>query len=451
MKKSKLTICLIILALTLCLPLLSACQRKIRLTTPTDIAFQINQDTGKQLLVTEENIYASGYSFYFSTIYDKEDTSNFLRYDESKNYLDVTDYFKNSQTYYFFVKYKGSGNYIDSYSSNVESYTIQNKLDAPTLSLNGTTLTWTKITGAKYYSVYSIIDNSEEAVTGAQSISETTFDLSTYLNSKINSGLDKQISFLVFCNQNGNNLRSVNSNFVNYNSHLQLSVPTNFAISISNGEHILSWISVKNATKYSVKINTTTILEVVEGDYAISNGVISLNVESYFSELGDYYFSVKSVGVGNFISSDFCAQIKYTFTKKLSTPTNFSYTEGMNENTVEFFWDSVENAISYSLYINDSKFIPSNGSGVESSIVINSITLTYENLSISTIQDLGSFVIQVQADGYSYYLASAKTNMVSYKKRSTLLASPNIIDDSENYQLSWNKVDSAKEYQISII
>ena len=198
--------------LILSAPFFGGCQVIIQLNEPSFVNFQINEDTGEQMLVTENNVFASGYIFGVSTVYENGNTSNFLRYRTGRNkpYLDVTDIFLNAQTYYFYAQAIGVNDYLSSDISEVFSYTIQYKLGTTTLALSGTHLSWTTVENANVYVIYA--NNNVIA-----EVSANSYDVANFIE-----GYNKNdpINFHVVCKQNGNYLRSASSNVVTYTDHL---------------------------------------------------------------------------------------------------------------------------------------------------------------------------------------------------------------------------------------
>ena len=159
MKKHKLWICLIIMLGIIFIPFFAGCKNEettIVLKTPISVNYKINEGSGKQIIFTEENPCASAYVFGIC----ESDTGidNFSRFEvketdvngKLKNYLDVTNLFLNTKTYYFYAQYIGEGKYQDSGISEINSVTIYKKFESPFLAINNTTLSWSKITNANH-------------------------------------------------------------------------------------------------------------------------------------------------------------------------------------------------------------------------------------------------------------------------------------------------------------
>ncbi|HBB45168.1 MAG TPA: hypothetical protein DCZ34_03505 [Clostridiales bacterium] len=429
MKKSIKTISFVFFALALLLasPFIAGCKQKQRLEQPSFVNFQVNEDVGKQYLITDQNVVAKGYKFFVSNYYDGKDTSQFIEFDTNKNYLDVTNIFKNAQQYFFYVIAIGDENILSSKPSEVFSYTIKYKLDQPSINLIGTTLSWSNVKNADKYLIYAN-DVLKTEVDG------TSFDISSLVTENV------PYRFKVACKANGNYLRSSDSATVEYTDHLKLESPTNLVLSSTEQTKILSWKAVANCNKYQVTINKSITVDV--------EGRNTLDVTSYFTSLGEYTFSVKAIGEDYFISSAQSGAISYTYTKKLDTPTAVRCV--VNGNSVEVSWQIVEFAQEYALKINSKEFILNDETGVNSPIATNSIILTFDDLQVSDKSELENISIQVMAKGYNYYLDSDWSIQKVVVEKSKILLPPQILDNIEDGRLEWKDIAGSVGYEIYI-
>lgn len=473
MKRHKLYLLFAIIVGIMFAPFFAGCGEEIKITLkqPVNFGYEVNQETGEQTLIVEENPFASSYVFGVCSTKYENDLSKFLRYEfparytttyqgqqvaVSHNFFDVTNIFKNAQTYYYYVQYKGQGKYLNSPISEVKSVNITYKLEAPYLSLTNTTLSWTSISNASTYSVYSIIDGKRESIATTQ---ETSYDIAEYLSDKIAENLSSQIELLVYCNNTQNYLRSADSNIIVYNKHLQLAAPSNVRISNIEGEDYICWNPVKNCSSYTLKVNNIHT-EILQADQLEKSGnAFKYGLRKYYDEygLGDYTFSIKSNNSENFVESDYSSVVTATITKKLDTPQNIRCV--VDASTVDIMWDAVENAQEYEVEYTDmfddnkiKKLVLNSGSGIESSIIRNYITVTYQQLNIISGSQLqsDSYVIRIKAIGYNYYLTSdystGKTVVLKYQT----LDAPVLQDDTENCLLYWDAISGAKNYRIII-
>ncbi|MGN1221680.1 MAG: hypothetical protein ACI4TT_00425, partial [Christensenellales bacterium] len=341
-------------------PFFAGCNNTIKLDKPSFVNYQVNTDTGEQMLITENNTIAKdngGWVFGISTVYENSDTSNFFTYKSSEPYLYVTDIFVNTQTYYYYAQAIGSGKYTSSDISEVNSVTISYKLDAPVLQLNGTMLSWTSVQNAQTYIIYA---NDVVVI----ELTSNYFDIADYVNT-LNSKIP--LKFSVACKQHDNYLKSAKSNEKTYTDHLNLSTPTNLQV-ISGSNKVLTWSSVKNCNKYEVVINNSIYKE------AYSN---QLNVSEHYTDVGVYSFKVKAVGEGYFKSSDYSEVITDVYTLPLDVPTDLQSATGSSY--IKISWSPVENASEYALYLNGTRFYLNKQTGINSPITTNSVIINNED------------------------------------------------------------------------
>lgn len=424
--KTKKTKLFVFLAVLLCLiaPIFSGCDGKIKLNKPGFINYQVSRD-GEQMLITDNNIYASSFVFGISTTYENEDTSNFLTYKCDKHYFSVTDLFVNAQTYYFYAQAVGGGDYVTSDISEVKSITVTYKLDAPVLELSGTTLSWTEVQNADKYIIYA----NDVVVT---EVSTNSYNFAEYLQTQ-NSGIP--YTFSVACKQNNNYLKSAKSNEKTYTDHLFLSTPTNLRV-LSGKNKTLTWNPVANCNKYIVSINDSIQKEVYTNQ---------LNLSEYYTQVGTYTFKVMAVGEGHFKSSGYSQTLTDKYTIPLSTPTDLQ--SAMGTDYIILSWSQIENASEYALYFNNTRFYLNQGTGVNSPIVTNSVIIKKQDL-IS--YDLSTLSFRIQALGVSggYYTNSELSATAFIDTTLLILSAPSISIDEANGQVAISKVAGAVLYQI---
>lgn len=429
MKAKKSVIFVFILALFIFVtPFFAGCNNTIKLERPSFVNYQVNTDTGEQMLITENNIFAEksgGWIFGISTVYENNDTSNFFTYKSNKPYLYVTDILVNAQTYYFYAQAIGSGEYSSSDITEVNSVTISYKLDAPVLQLNGTMLSWTSVQNAQTYIIYA----NDVVVT---ELTSNYYDIADYVSSNNSS---TPLKFTIACKQHDNYLKSAKSNAKTYTDHLNLSTPTNLQVK-SGSNKVLTWSSVKNCNKYEVVINNSIYKE------AYSN---QLNVSEYYTDVGVYSFKVKAVGEGYFKSSDYSEVITDVYTKSLDVPANLQ--SAIGSNYIKISWLQVENASEYALYLNGTRFYLNTQTGINSPITTNSVIINNEDL---TDYDTSNLQYQVQAIAATggYYTNSALSSAKFINTQLVVLDAPVISLDETNGKIVIIKVDDAQLYQI---
>ena len=462
MKRSKILFCIFLLIGIIFIPFFAGCSvgDKVRLVAPSSVEYQIDKDTGFQIIYVKRSAYASKYLFAISET-ETDNLNDFIKYEvpaktetgQDHNYLDVTNIFKNAKTYYFYAQYIGEDRYITSSVSKVSSVDIYNKLDTPTLNILDTTLNWTEIENVKEYAIYSSYGSVKTRVA---TTTETTYNVANFINEKIASGLNEEISFSIYAIGEGNYITSAESNFVTFDYYLQLETPSNLEFISGGNKKYLQWNAVRNCDNYTIKINYIEDIILNQNDLTKSGNLLKYEVTSYVEDLGDYVFSVKANNTGNYIESGYSNEVTYTHTQKLSTPTNVTLTD-LNP-YVEIMWDAVENADIYELYVSDiddnyqSKKITINIDGVESEIVTNCVKLTYAQLGITSINQVSNqnFKVQVRALGYSYYLTSSFSNTLTIYVQNLFLSAPVITDNSSTNTISWNDILLADRYKVKI-
>ena len=360
MKKRKIILCFVVLLGILFIPFFAGCEFNekvsIKLKAPDSVSYKINQSSGRQILFVEENPLASGYLFGVSET-NTTDLDAFLKYEVTevgvngkiKNYLDVTDLFLNSKTYYFYAQYLGEGKYEDSNISSIEQTSIYHKYDSPFLSLNGTTLSWSNVQNADSYSVYANYEGKKEIIFNT---SGTTHDITTFINQKIKLGLSSAVKFTVCVDAYQNNLRSAESNEVTYKTFLELPVPINVHLEEIEDHMYLLWNENTHCSSYTILLNLIEEIIVNANNSVHISNQIGFDMTTYLEQLGEYEISVKSNNTNSYIESGYCDAIFYTHTEKLSTPQNVRLIN--NVGSVEIYWDAVENANEYLLFFSDT-------------------------------------------------------------------------------------------------
>lgn len=428
-KKTKLFVFLAVL-LFLVTPIFSGCDVNIKLNKPAFVNYQINQSTGEQILITDNNIYAKehgGWIFGISTVYENEDTSNFFTYRSDTPYFYVTDIFKNAQTYYFYSQAIGGGEYVTSEKSDVNSVTIQYKLDTPVLALNGTSLSWTAVQNAKTYIIYA----NDVVVTETTS---NSYDVADYV---ANQNGNEPFVFEVACKQNNNYLKSAKSNQVLYTDHLVLSTPIN--LRINNGSNkMLAWNGVSGCNQYKVVVNNT------DEHIVYSN---KFNLTEYYNQhgVGTYAFKVMAVGEGYFKSSGYSEPLTDVCTQQLGTPQNLNSAVGIDY--IKLTWSVIDNASEYAIYLNGERFYLNQSTGVNSPVVTNSVIIKNADLLSYNLSYL-SYQIQAIAQDGGYYTNSSMSGAQFVNIDLSVLPSPVVSVDAGSHQILINSVAKAQLYQV---
>ena len=185
---------------------------------------------------------------------------------------------------------------------------------------------------------------------------------------------------------------------------------------MNNAAKSVSWSEVPNATTYSVAVNGAPCATELSGTtYDFSNQI---------SGVGRYVITIQANQNGNYQTSD-CAVGYYNETLKLSTPI-------VRISGTQICWDAVENAESYSIFID--------GNLKDASIT---------NLQIDILAycaEVKDYTISVMANSVGYYGSSDRSS-VTY---SHVSQHNQVVLKVENLTISWQSVLTATSYTVTV-
>lgn len=212
----------------------------------------------------------------------------------------------------------------------------------------------------------------------------------------------------------GNGTNLVSSSYSNEQTIYKLSKPTNLAI--ANG--VLTWDQVSNSQSYRIII-TNGNSDASNGSYSATTNSITIN-RSDLKE--SQTIQVQAIGDGNTIADSEFSDSYNTFV--LASPIVSVTKEGI-------VWTKIDNASSYTVYLNDYK---------------KNVTGTALNLSEEDIP-AGSYSIKVIANGdLVHYFDSDESQSISAK----LLAKPTVSNNETETGVAWKTVVSACGYNVRI-
>lgn len=218
----------------------------------------------------------------------------------------------------------------------------------------------------------------------------------------------------------GNYTLSKVSDVYRFTNYLKLAKPENAAVSVVNGDKVLSWQRVFGADSYHVVISKA------DGVVTLSQTVTecSLVITDAVSDVTDYDVSVTAVGQ-NYRSDSDAAVISYGTHATLAAPAL-----SVSDKTVK--WAAVANALSYSVSIN--------GTPVATELTATSYDFT------AHVAEVGRYEITVQANANGNYSQStiASKTYFTYVR----LASPALLLDGS--VLSWAAVPNAVNYTVTL-
>lgn len=320
----KLKFIFICLSVILLIPSLYACKKgesKIQLATPSFVNMIDEEDN--RILVTDNNINASSYVFGICNCSEyKDDLTKYIRYASSKNYLDVSNIFTSSTTYYFYVQAIGNEKYSNSLYSAKNFYDNTKYLSTPRLIKNNYILSWTEIKNADSYDIYL---NDEFAFNSTtNSVNLQTFNNGIYLNSNFVLNFKVKAKPTLISGYK----ESAFSNIISVSEHL---IPTTPTLSISKTEDFtnssvtLNWNNCDNETGYLLKVVGYDIKY-----YNIEKNTTSIDLKTFYNketssfinlveQIGDYSFSIQALGENN-TKSNFSNAVNFKRYIKLSQP-----------------------------------------------------------------------------------------------------------------------------------
>jgi fibronectin type 3 domain-containing protein len=200
------------------------------------------------------------------------------------------------------------------------------------------------------------------------------------------------------------------------------SAPTNVSARVADAKVTLSWDAVEGAVSYNVYRSTSPTSQT--GTYTKIIGGASPSYTDTVTTTGTYWYRVRAVSAGNFVSS-YSASTSATVAGP-SAPTNVSISAADAEVTVS--WDAVGGAVSYNVYRSTSQTgtYTKVGDGASSSYTDTVAAVgTYwyevsavsaggvEGLHSTQISVMTDFTIEINVSNLSDTLSWLSTNALS--------------------------------------
>lgn len=210
---------------------------------------------------------------------------------------------------------------------------------------------------------------------------------------------------------------------------------TNFNYSISAKKVNMTWDSVQMADHYELTFNTSD-------NYTVKSATNSLSVDANKFEDGKTYeVRIIAYGKDGYDNSD---EVVYTlnYVANLSALDNISnFKVAVNDTEVTFSFDKVENAKSYEFVIKEINYSKSTSDNIIS-------------VPVSSFVENNNYTISIIAKGNDNYSDSSEfTTTYTYQSNKVKLSTPNGISatyDGTYVKFSWDKVENAKSYTITI-
>lgn len=307
----------------------------------------------KFVLVTSECKGATTYMFYLTNNEDYENMDNYVAYPSETNYLDVTDKIDPKKSWHFCVQYIGGGKFKNSPISDIKEISPENmeQVASPYVQLSGDKIVWTNIQNATGYEIYEeILDKNDNVMVKENKIGSvvatsgtTTYEYNVLSRASGDQSPYRKYVYSIKAVASGYYLSSAESNKVTFIKSITLAKTANVKANFET--KVLTWDSVKYATKYEISVlNSTT-----ETKYeSVKN---SLDLSEILSAYTTYKFSVKAVGSDaiSFVAGEKSEEISKDYTTKLDTPQNLVVTSTGDKIYVSC--DPVVNGGNYTLQI----------------------------------------------------------------------------------------------------
>ncbi|MDR1093949.1 MAG: hypothetical protein LBL66_07360, partial [Clostridiales bacterium] len=200
-----------------------------------------------------------------------------------------------------------------------------------------------------------------------------------------------------------------------------LSAPT---LNVDEGEKLLTWNAVPNASGYFVQVDNGT---------PIDNGTSTSYSLAPLTAPAAYSLKVMAKGDGtNYTDSAWSADKTYTVTQKLAAPDNLQI--DLQEKILT--WDAVSNASGYSVQVD-------NGTPTDNG------ALTSFPLASLTAPAVYSIKVMAKGDNLIYF-DSVWSVTETYTVMPELDAPANLQIDTQEKTLTWDAVDNASGYSVQV-
>lgn len=269
-------------------------------------------------------------------------------------------------------------------------------LSAPTLTLQGYTLSWESQKNAQKYEV---VFNDTSII-----VNENKLDISQYLNDSSTQTVKvKAFSKSIFYNDS------------DYSEVLTISLPTtklstpeNVAVNIQNNQYIASWDAITNATSYSLKLvnqtnNNTTF---------VSSTTTSCDLTKYLTASGSFVVYVRALAsnLNTYAPSEWAQSAEFEWVTYLETPKTT-----LSGNTLR--WNAVDGAKQYVVanQRGDTVTVSSNSCNLSTSGLLGTGENNMTALFVQAVANTNAGYDSPYSDGVTYYASKTTSALKSTK------------------------------------
>jgi len=256
------------------------------------------------------------------------------------------------------------------------------------------------------------------------------------------------IFYIIFTGCGETNLISTDLFYVGDGTTIPLDIPINLQLDIVTENSVtFYWDIVDNASSYEVYQSTTSggayTIKVIENITFNGTSATITGLEANTT----YHFKVKAIGSGNYSDSKLSTEYISATTGKtpLDTPTGLILVE-VKANSVDFSWDSIDNAIRYEVYQSDTY----NGDYTK---ITDNIDITETNCLITGLDADTTYYFKVKAIGSGVYSDSllsseyieATTGKIPLDTPTGLML---VKVTADSVDFLWNSVPDTNNYEV---
>ncbi len=406
------------------------------LSAPQQVIVQSNGE--QSLIIFDEVDNASYYDIYINDVCVtvKATGTGTIRFDASK-------IIKLPQKYTVKVK-AVSDTHFDSAFTEDYVYNYTKVLDAPVITMDGTTINWNKVPNAQFYDV--LVTSLNPTIETRHRFPTNSFNFSNIL---VNKG--EYLFKVRAISENEEYESSIYSNQVSYVHTLKLETPYNLTSYYDGNELLLSFVSGENVKDFTINIdgNNYNFGTNEMSKYLCSSDLAEYDLENVYTIKLKSFAQSKGLVIDNstlinvkikanstnqyLTSSDFSNTISCQFVNVLSKP---SVTTRVNGDScfIQINFNNSKYLSGFAIYLNDKKF--------------KTLTKDISQLEIPLTQ-IGNAGIRVQAlSNNNNCYSSVFSDVIYLTAPSNSLSAPTV--NLENNILSWSAVSSANAYYVEV-
>ncbi|MBO5909885.1 MAG: hypothetical protein J6Q15_00090, partial [Clostridia bacterium] len=406
------------------------------LSAPQQVTVQSDGD--RSLIIFDEVKNAEYYNIYINDVCVtvKSNGTGTIQFDASK-------IITLPQKYTIKVK-AGGEDYFDSVFTDEYEYNHTTMLDAPIISIDGTTLNWIKVAYAEFYDV--VVTSHNPTIETTHRFKSNKFNFSNILANK------GEYMFKVRAvNESGEYNASIYSNQVKYIHTLTLTTPYNLNVNYSqdNGEMLLSFVSSENVDNFTINIDgsnyslegTSELSKYLYHPYDLENAYI-IKLTSFAKSKGVSTDSSTLINVrvkantsnAYLNSSNFSESVSCQFASTLVVP-RLTLQTTSTTCILEISTSNSNYLSGFAIYLNDKKY-----KTVNSNIRQIELPLT----------EVGTAGIRVQSISNNSNCYSSNLSEVKYVDNS-IQALGTITATFNDGIVSWTRVDNASTYYVEVL